>query len=76
VPDESVISDTASMPAAARVEQLSEEGQPVVETSYEPPTVPPGSTSHRGCAVANGAFMIALAALWLLTRRKNTPSGV
>lgn len=70
VTDESLLTDEqkASMPAAARVELLAEEGQPTEVSRYDLDLM---LTREMGkCAVADGAFFAALGALWLLLRRR------
>jgi hypothetical protein len=73
VPDESRLTQEKkdSMPAAARVEQLSEEGPPVEVSKYELDSML--ASMGGGCSVADGAFMLGLAALWLTLRGRKIP---
>ncbi len=71
LPDESRLTETkrSEMPAAARVEQLPEEGAPVGVSEYMLDNALVATVGSK-CAIADGAFMAALAAAWLILRRR------
>jgi len=71
LPDESRLTKEKldAMPAALRVEQLPEEGDPVVVSEYMLDNALLVTMGTK-CAIADGAFMVALAAAWLVLRRR------
>ncbi|MBK7862071.1 MAG: DUF2330 domain-containing protein [Archangiaceae bacterium] len=59
-----------AMPAAAVVELLGEEGPAQTVSRYAPEADLMAMAGGQGCAVAEGAFFIGLAAVWLVVRRR------